>query len=309
MVRRPRPSHLLRNGSVVALALVACNQILGIDEAHVDPSLANGGAASHGGKSAQGGDQIEAGSSSLPPASGGKAAGGAPANDGGTATNGGSAAGEAGTPIAEGGATRTSSGGATPVDSAGAGAGGAGAGGDVGSAGAPPVSLCADYCDQITQYCLDDSLQYKDHAQCMTVCQSFPNGATGDDDTDTVACRLKYAMKARYAGGSELEGYCREAGPGGNGRCGGNCEGLCDIAMTTCTPAATDPYFFTSRSACLNTCNGLPQINFTYGADSSADGNSVQCRLFHAMSAAMSDPEEHCSHVMGITLCETSSEH
>jgi hypothetical protein len=47
----------------------------------------------------------------------------------------------------------------------------------------------------------------------------------------------------------------------------------------------------------------VPAIPFVYGDISVADGNTVQCRMFHVISAAMMDPDEHCGHVMGVTLC------
>ena len=126
----------------------------------------------------------------------------------------------------------------------------------------------------------------------------------GGPDGNTVACRTKYAGKARYAGGTELNAYCRQAGPGGDGRCGSNCDGFCTISMATCTAEDTPPYYFANDTACHTTCQSLPQIPFVYGDVSVADGNSVECRLFHVISAAMMDPEEHCEHVMGLTLCE-----
>jgi hypothetical protein len=34
------------------------------------------------------------------------------------------------------------------------------------------------------------------------------------------------------------------------------------------------------------------------------DTNDAQCRLFHSMSAVM-DPDEHCEHAMGVTMCDS----
>ena len=74
--------------------------------------------------------------------------------------------------------------------------------------------------------------------------------------------------------------------------------------MTTCTVETTSPYYFVNNAACQTTCQSLPDVPFAYDDISVADGNSVECRLFHAISAAMLDPDEHCEHVMGVTLCE-----
>jgi hypothetical protein len=288
------------------LALVsaaACNQVFGIEEAHVDPTiLGAGGSLQGGGEGMTKGGALAAGGTATAGAAGSKAQGGSS----NVPMAGAGGAPEGGAPVVSAGGNSmggivTQNGGRSTIGQAGSAA-------DAGAGGVPttPVSLCAQYCDSITKYCTGDMLQYKDVEQCLTVCEDFPQGVVGDPDGDSVACRLKYAGKARYAGGTELAAYCRQGGPGGDGRCGSNCEGFCDIAQATCTQSTTSPYYYGSRVACEATCNALPNIPFVYGNVSSADGNSVQCRLFHVMSAAMSDADEHCAHVMGITLCEAT---
>jgi hypothetical protein len=261
--------------ALAALAALSCSEILSIEEAHVDPTLgANGGVTNLGGQ-AQGGGSPKGGE-----AGGGMMSGGR-SGTGGVHSAGNDAGGDVG------------SGGLGDAGSAGAG----GTGGD---------TLCEQYCDTITQYCTATSLQYKDRDQCLKVCSLLPQGAVGDPDGNSVACRLKYAGKARYAGGTELGAYCRQAGPGGDGRCGTNCDGFCSITAETCTVESTPPYYFQSMTACQTTCESLPSVPYIYGDVSVADGNSVQCRLFHVISAAMADPEEHCEHAMGLTLCEAT---
>jgi hypothetical protein len=295
------PAVLLsRSALVVLFTLLACNGVLGIEDAHVDPTLGVDGQTSGG----AGGSQ----------------------NSGGTSASSGGNAGIAGKSSAGGGGVGVASGGSSTALGGGAGQGGddivgvagggaanggePGTGGQAGDAGAggggspPAVSLCEQYCDTITQYCIGTSLQYKDRAQCLAVCKLFPQGVVGEPDGNTIACRTKYAGKARYAGGTELNAYCRQAGPGGDGRCGTNCDGMCTISMATCTAEATPPYYFANDAACHSTCQTLPDIPFVYGDITVADGNSVECRLFHVISAAMMDPDEHCEHVMGLTLCE-----
>jgi hypothetical protein len=270
-------------------ALVACNNILAIEDAHVDPTLGAGG----GGAGTSGSGSKEGGASGT---TGGAGNGGETSNAG--KSSGGNAGQSTGGSAAQGGNTIMTQGGAE-------GGSAAGAGGEAGSGAGPGMgSLCQQYCDTVAQYCIGTSLQYKDREQCMKVCGLFPQGAVGDPDGNHIACRLKYAGKARYAGGTELAAYCRQAGPGGDGRCGTNCDGFCTITMDTCNAEDTPPYFFQNDAACHAKCQSLPDIPFVYGDISVADGNSVQCRLFHVISAAMMDPEEHCEHVMGLTLCE-----
>ncbi len=270
---------------------VACNQLLSIEEAQVDPTLSGrSGSTSSGGSIDN--EAGEAGN-----AMGGLSSRGGTSNQtslgGGNSTDAGS----------------NSLGGTGHGGSSGAGGDDAGSGetGEAGAAGAPAGSLCDEYCTQITTYCTGDTAQYKDREQCMTVCQAFPQGTVTGPDENSVGCRLRYAGKARYAGGVELAAYCRQSGPGGDGRCGSNCDGMCDVAMATCNTPETEPYNFPSREACMSTCSGLPQVVYSYNSLAVADGNSVQCRLFHVISAAMMDPEEHCAHVMGVTLCEAAA--
>jgi hypothetical protein len=281
---------LARSALGAGFALLACNSVLGIEDARVDPTLtlgAGGGSGQgNGGAPSSGG----AGGGNSGASSGGAATGGAPIAGGGDAGQGGE-----GASVAQGG---TSTGGSVST-------GGNEQGGDAGAGGsAPAVSLCDQYCGTITQYCTGTSLQYKDLEQCLAVCKLFPQGVVGEPDGNTIACRTKYAGKARYAGGTELNAYCRQAGPGGDGRCGSNCDGFCAITMATCTIEDTPPYYFVNDSACHTTCQSLPSIPFVYGDITVADGNTVECRMFHVISAAMMDPEEHCEHVMGLTLCE-----
>ncbi|MCB9587268.1 MAG: hypothetical protein H6718_17850 [Polyangiaceae bacterium] len=184
--------------------------------------------------------------------------------------------------------------------------GSAGKDDDAGSAGAGGVSVCEEYCTDMEAYCEADYPQYKDREQCLKVCGVLPPGALGDADGDSAACRLKYAGKARYAAGTELAAYCRQAGPGGDGRCGSNCEGYCSVMMVACTEASSPLYHYKDMTECLDVCSGLPPSDVSYDVRDPLvfDGNHVQCRLFHATSGLMADADEHCEHAMGVTLCE-----
>jgi hypothetical protein len=171
-----------------------------------------------------------------------------------------------------------------------------------GAAGAAVTDdVCEQYCQLMGEHCVGEALQYRDDAQCLEVCRTFPVGSIDDDRVNTASCRRRYAGKARYLAGPELATGCGYAGPGGDGRCGSNCEGFCSLAMAACRTGATDPYVYESLEACLLDCEGLPMTRYEYGAVSA--GNSLECRLFHASSAIMADADEHCEHALGITLC------
>lgn len=265
---RGRPSNeLYRSGFAIAAVLAAaaaCGELIGIEDAAVDPRVAGeskGGQASSSGGSDSSSGGTDTGSGGNEPASGGTTVGEAGANN-------------------------------------------------VGEGGAPAGSLCETYCDQILEYCSGSLEQYRDRAQCLKVCNFLPEGELAGEDNNSTACRLRYAGKARYASGTELAAYCRQAGPGGDGRCGSNCEGYCEIMMSVCTQNSADVYHFEEQAECLDSCSKLPASDVAYSTSDPlvSDGNHVQCRLFHVTSAAMLDTEEHCEHAVGVTLCSNDAE-
>lgn len=187
--------------------------------------------------------------------------------------------------------------------------GGASGGDNDTTTGAEPETPCESYCDDIMEACTGPQLQYRDRAQCLTICEMLPEGTAGKVNENTVACRAKYVANARYGSGTELEAYCRRGGPGGAGFCGSNCEGYCSLMMQVCTGSEVGAYQFESEADCLDACEVMPSADTGYSVSNPliADGNHVECRLFHVASAAMLDPEEHCEHAMGFTLCEAPS--
>jgi hypothetical protein len=171
-----------------------------------------------------------------------------------------------------------------------------------------PSSVCTQYCEDIMTFCDGNVKQYIDVPQCIKVCGLFVEGTVGAADANTAACRMKYAGKARYAAGSEREAYCRKAGPGSDGTCGAICDSFCTLMMPTCTQAKTPPYFYPSMDTCLMTCRNLrDNPPYTVADGTLPDTNDAQCRLFHVTSAVM-DPDEHCEHAMGVTMCDAKTD-
>jgi hypothetical protein len=260
MVMRRFEKNRTGIGSVAAflLSAAACSQVLGIEEARIDPGL-------------------------VPPST----TGGIDATSGG-------------------------SGGSTSVDSGGT--GGAGGGTIDSGGGAPDVGpdsgdspTCRQYCSDVMDYCPGDTKQYVDAAQCLKACAMYPEGLITDADGNTASCRLKYAGKARYALGTERDAYCRKAGPGSEGTCGSICDGFCTLMMAACTPKFA-PYNFPSLGDCMNACRILKDSPpYTVSDGTLPDRNDAQCRLFHVCSAVM-DPDEHCEHAMGVTMCDPKSD-
>jgi hypothetical protein len=169
-------------------------------------------------------------------------------------------------------------------------------------------AICTQYCKDIMDYCKDGQKQYVDTEQCLKVCALFPEGQIADADGNTASCRGKYAGKARYAAGSERDAYCQKAGPGSDGTCGQICDGFCTIMMPTCTVKFA-PYYYATMSDCQTSCRMLKDAPpYTVADGTLPDRNDAQCRLFHSNSSVM-DPDEHCEHAMGVTMCEGVDAH
>jgi hypothetical protein len=170
-----------------------------------------------------------------------------------------------------------------------------GAGGDAGEPRSV-TSLCEQYCSAVTSNCTGAFAVYTSFDTCLAVCVDLPAGQPGDSNVNSVQCRLHAALIAR----DEVPHYCPIAGPGGNGECGTNCEGLCALRAQVCAR-----YADVAMDSCLSGCAKLDDLG-TYSTDPSLGqygGAHVQCRLLHVAAAAADDPEEHCSHADGAPPC------
>jgi hypothetical protein len=305
----------LRPAALTALVLLGCNQLLDVQDAHVDPTLdpvnagkggagstsdagtagTLGGSGNGGAAGGTGGTDTETGGEGnddggAPPSSGGKGSGG----DGAHAAHGGSSG------------------------SAATGSGGAGNGGTgntttgEGGTGEPTLTLCERYCDAVMTNCKARYEQYSEFSHCVNVCRTMEPGEPGDRDKDTVECRLRQAGFAA----TEPFVYCKSSGPLGAGECGSNCVSYCNLMQRTCTAESTEgnlePSYFDSTEACLSSCTGLVADENTpdqYTTSATVDpvcfmGNHVYCRAYHVTSAIVEDaPDEHCPHAMGADPC------
>jgi hypothetical protein len=168
---------------------------------------------------------------------------------------------------------------------------GGGAGGAGGGTGTAIALTCSAYCMAIQAACTMSNQQYGDEATCELACPAFPVGATGDTAGDTLGCRIHETALAA-AGADAAATHCRRAGPGGDGVCGDNCGGFCDLAMMFCTAAAK---IYDTRDACLADCatHGT-DAKYTSGDPGRTDmGNEVACQLYHGVQASLA-PGEHC---------------
>lgn len=155
---------------------------------------------------------------------------------------------------------------------------------------------CQTYCTAIMANCTSTmdadsgatvgNQQYTNMNNCMNSCKAIPVGASGDTSGNTLGCRITHAELAK----TDPMTHCPHAGPGGDGVCGGNCDGFCQIAMMYCT-ATNDAAVYPSLQDCKAQCAMFPDtVKFNIGVQ---DGKSVACLLYHSQEAS-SVPPDHC---------------
>lgn len=115
---------------------------------------------------------------------------------------------------------------------------------------------------------------YKDEGACLEACAAFPVGKIEDATGNTLGCRLSHA----HAALAMPAGECTAAGPGGDGVCGTNCDGFCEIALKFC------PAVWPDGKACHADCDTF-SADVWYSANV-ISGDSFACRMFYATMAA-----------------------
>jgi len=147
---------------------------------------------------------------------------------------------------------------------------------------------CKDYCAAVMDACAGPNAVYTTEEICLGVCARLTPG-DGEDvgaNTNTVTCRANYAMIAK----DEPADYCKYAGPGGNGKCGTDCEAYCQIFPQVCPTE----YEYKSDAECIEYCDALPKQD-TYDVVRDHGGDTIECRLVHSSSATVI-PADHCPH-------------
>lgn len=263
--------------SLLALS-VGCSQVLGIEDAHVDSALLGGG----GNANQSGSQAVTAGTASPAGGDDHQHAGVSGSNTGEGGKSGGAAVGAAGT--------------------------------DTGEGGAPPAaSACESYCDAVMSNCKGKYEQYRSFNQCIEVCKRLPEGQAGDEDVNSVQCRVRQAQFAE----SEPFLYCKSAGPLGAGKCGSNCVSYCSLMQNACTAQSTDgnlePSYFADSQTCLADCGAIPThdddpVQYSSSATATPScfvGNTLYCRIYHVAAGLEQDAaDEHCPHAMGGDPCK-----
>ncbi len=145
---------------------------------------------------------------------------------------------------------------------------------------------CSAYCDTVMDVCRGEDAVYTTPELCLAVCALLDPGDPVEPVGNTVACRQQQAKAAEL----EPAEHCRYLGPGGNGKCGSDCDAYCELFPTVCP----DYVKYETTASCLKACRGLiDQDSFDVEAD--YDGDTIECRLVHLTSATLR-PKEHCPH-------------
>lgn len=146
---------------------------------------------------------------------------------------------------------------------------------------------CKSYCDVVMDACTGDDAVYANREQCLSVCAALDPGDPQEfRNENTLACRARQADAAK----DEPKGYCRSAGPGGNGQCGSDCDAYCRVFPQICPKQ----YEYRSTEECLRACGALTEQD-TYNLEDDHGGDTIECRLVHMTSASV-DPTNHCAH-------------
>jgi len=161
-------------------------------------------------------------------------------------------------------------------------------------------ALCEEYCTRVMEACVEDKDEdihfsvYPSKQACLAVCPHLEPGNPREPEPkgNTVACRLHAAKLAESS--REYRDYCPQAGPGGAGECGSDCESYCKLFEDLCSPTVIN---------CEAKCKVFKNDG-TFDAVRDHDGDTLQCRLVHVSNAALDD--SHCGHAafLSTQYCE-----
>ncbi|MBI2378302.1 MAG: hypothetical protein HYV07_30160 [Deltaproteobacteria bacterium] len=150
--------------------------------------------------------------------------------------------------------------------------------------GVEPATV-EEYCDRAMANCTGDNQLYADRAACLAAADQFPVGSAGDQSGDSLNCRTYHAGVASQNPGL----HCPHASASGGGLCGDYCEVYCGLTEQNCSG---NELLYPDHASCLAACAVFPKD----GIPDATQGNSVQCRIYHAGALAAAEPAVHCAH-------------
>lgn len=143
---------------------------------------------------------------------------------------------------------------------------------------------CEAYCSLMGANCGGEVAVFPSEADCMAACAAFPDDAPFNAiDGNSAQCRIYHAS---FPAAADPVTHCGHASPNGDQTCGSLCDAYCDQVLTNCGD------LYVNEEECMTVCEGFP----TNGEWDAVDGDSVQCRTYHASFPAAADAATHCPH-------------
>jgi hypothetical protein len=153
--------------------------------------------------------------------------------------------------------------------------------------GPPPGGdACETYCTNAIANCTGDNTLYPGMEECMATCAGLPEGNPTDQAGNTAWCRAYHAGDPAVM---DATMHCPHASASGGTVCGTPCEAYCSLATANC---GGEIAVYPSEGDCMAACAAFPDD----GEFNAIDGNSVQCRIYHASFPATLDAMTHCGH-------------
>ena len=150
----------------------------------------------------------------------------------------------------------------------------------------PAGGACDRYCTNALANCTGDNALYTSMDECLATCAAMPEGDPADTAGNTAYCRAYHAGDPAVM---DPAMHCPHASASGGTVCGTPCEAYCSQMAFNC---GGEVAVFPGEPDCMAACAAFPDD----GAFNAIDGNSVQCRIYHASFPAAQDAMTHCGH-------------
>jgi len=151
----------------------------------------------------------------------------------------------------------------------------------------------------------NNTTQFGDVNQCMTVAASYPNSAANDASSSNVnhslGCRQYHSQAAQGMGAST---HCSHAGPTGGGICGNARDAWGTMINSAPCNDSTVNSFLSMAGNTQADALVPPGFSTPYFMGLDTSGDTQACRFYH-LTVASTTPNPHCAHgtVSGGNYC------
>jgi len=166
------------------------------------------------------------------------------------------------------------------------------------------AGLCGNrtenYCMIVNQTCTGTNALYTSMTSCMDFFNHLTtDGAVSDRGGDTRDCRIYHGIAAKALNDVS---HCQHASHSGGNVCGTWCDVYCNLAISACGNNGTN-MLYADPASCKTACAGIA----TAGKIGDANGDSIQCRIYHLGVASQSPANAviHCPHAKVVSKDNT----